>query len=53
MAGFQDILGHEMIKDHFRKAIENHKVSHAYILAGERRDGAQVPGECVCHDPAL
>lgn len=39
MAGFQDILGHEMIKDHFRKAIENHKVSHAYILAGEEGMG--------------
>ena len=39
MAGFQDILGHEMIKDHFRKAIENHTVSHAYILAGEEGMG--------------
>ena len=39
MAGFQDILGHEMIKDHFRKAIENHKVSHAYILSGEEGMG--------------
>ena len=39
MAGFQYILGHEMIKDHFRKAIENHKVSHAYILAGEEGMG--------------
>lgn len=35
MPGFQDILGHETIKEHFRKAIETHKVSHAYILAGE------------------
>lgn len=35
MPGFQDILGHEMIKEHFQKAIEAQKVSHAYILAGE------------------
>ena len=37
--GFQDILGNEMIKDHFQKAIENHKVSHAYILTGEAGTG--------------
>ena len=35
MLGFQDILGHEMIKEHFQKAIEAQKVSHAYILSGE------------------
>lgn len=39
MAGFQDIIGHEMIKDHFKKAIEYHKVSHAYILNGEEGMG--------------
>ena len=32
---FNDILGNDMIKEHFQKAIENHKVSHAYILTGE------------------
>ena len=35
MLAFQDILGHDSIKQHFQKAIELHKVSHAYILAGE------------------
>lgn len=35
MLAFQDILGHDTIKQHFQKAIELHKVSHAYILAGE------------------
>ena len=35
MLSFQDIIGHEQIKEHFQKAIENHKVSHAYILNGE------------------
>ena len=28
-------MGHDSIKQHFQKAIELHKVSHAYILAGE------------------
>lgn len=35
MPGFQDILGHDVIKEHLKKAIESKKVSHAYILAGE------------------
>ena len=39
VTGFQDILGNDMIKEHFKKAIENHKVSHAYILTGEAGTG--------------
>ncbi len=35
MPGFGDILGHEAVKEHFQKAIESHRISHAYILAGE------------------
>lgn len=35
MLKFKEILGHEQIKEHFQKAIESHKVSHAYILTGE------------------
>lgn len=35
MLSFQDIIGHEQIKEHFRNALKNHTVSHAYILAGE------------------
>ena len=35
MLGFNDILGHEQIKEHFRNAVETGKVSHAYILSGE------------------
>ena len=35
ITGFEEILGNEMVKDHFKKAIENHKISHAYILTGE------------------
>ena len=27
VTGFQDILGNDMVKEHFKKAIENHKIS--------------------------
>lgn len=39
MAGFNDIIGNKTIKDHFMKAITNHKISHAYIINGERGIG--------------
>ncbi len=39
MSGFADILGQEAIKEHFTKAIAFHKVSHAYILTGEKGMG--------------
>ncbi len=32
MAGFKDIIGHEQIIEHFQNAIQQDKVSHAYIL---------------------
>ena len=32
MLNFQEIIGHDQIKEHFQKAIEYNKVSHAYIL---------------------
>ncbi len=35
MLSFQEIVGHDQIKEHFQKAIEANKVSHAYILTGE------------------
>lgn len=35
MLRFQEILGQDQIKEHFQKAIETHKISHAYILTGE------------------
>lgn len=39
MSGFHDIIGHEMVKDHFQRAIEYKKISHAYILSGEEGMG--------------
>lgn len=39
MAGFKDILGNENILEHFSKAMENEKISHAYIINGEKGMG--------------
>lgn len=35
MLRFEDILGHEQIKEYFKNALERHQVSHSYILTGE------------------
>ena len=45
MAGFHDIIGHDKVKDHLQKAIEYHKVSHAYILSGEEGMGKKTLAE--------
>lgn len=42
MPGFQDITGHEMLKQHFKKAIITGNVSHAYILSGETGMGKKM-----------
>ncbi len=39
MANFSDIIGHEDIVRHFKNSIELGKVSHAYILNGEKGAG--------------
>lgn len=39
MANFSDIIGHEDIVKHFKSSIELGKVSHAYILNGEKGVG--------------
>jgi len=41
MAGFQDIIGQEQIKEHLQNAISAKKVSHAYIINGERSSGKE------------
>lgn len=35
MPGFNKIIGHEQIQEHFRNAVQTGNVSHAYILSGE------------------
>lgn len=41
MAGFQDIIGQEQIKVHLQNAISSGKVSHAYIINGEKSSGKE------------
>ncbi|NMA83595.1 MAG: DNA polymerase III subunit delta' [Epulopiscium sp.] len=39
MYTFKEIIGHHDIKQHFQRAIEHQKVSHAYIIDGEEGMG--------------
>ncbi|MDE6064421.1 MAG: DNA polymerase III subunit delta', partial [Lachnospiraceae bacterium] len=41
MAEFRDIIGQEQIKSHLKNAIATGKVSHAYIINGERFSGKE------------
>lgn len=41
MAHFTDIIGQEQIKEHLCNAIECNKVSHAYIINGEKNAGKE------------
>ena len=41
MAGFQDIIGQEQIKGHLRNALSTGKISHAYIINGEKSSGKE------------
>lgn len=41
MAKFQDIIGQEQIKSHLRNALSTGKVSHAYIISGEKSSGKE------------
>lgn len=41
MAGFRDIVGQEQIKEHFHNALTSGKISHAYIINGEKAAGKE------------
>lgn len=41
MAKFKDIIGQEQIKEHLRNALSTGKISHAYIINGERFSGKE------------
>ena len=45
MPGFSDTLGHETIKENLKNAARFHKVSHAYILNGEKGMGKKMLAE--------
>ena len=40
MPGFEEIVGHEQIVTHLKSAMKLGKVSHAYILSGEKGNTA-------------
>ena len=42
MPGFKEIVGHEEIIQHLQNAIRLGKVSHAYILSGEKGSGKKL-----------
>lgn len=42
MAGFSEVLGHEQTIAHMKHAIELNKVSHAYIINGEKGSGKKM-----------
>lgn len=41
MAKFADVIGQNALKEHFQNGIEMKKISHAYIIAGERSSGKE------------
>lgn len=41
MSSFKDIIGQEQIREHLENAIRLNKVSHAYIINGERSSGKE------------
>lgn len=41
MAGFEEIIGQEHIKEHLLHGIENNKISHAYLIQGELGAGKE------------
>ncbi len=47
MANYSDIIGHEDIVRHFKSSIELGKVSHAYILNGEKGAGKKTLANVV------
>ncbi len=42
MPGFADVLGHEQTIQHMKNAIQMNKVSHAYIINGEKGSGKKL-----------
>ena len=49
MAEFRDIIGQEQLKEHLQGAIERNKVSHAYIINGERNSGKEFIAKVFCN----
>lgn len=42
MPGFDQVVGHEQVIEHLKTAIKQNKVSHAYIINGEKGSGKKL-----------
>ena len=42
MGSFKDVVGHKNIIEYIQNAVDANKVSHAYILNGERGSGKKM-----------
>lgn len=42
MAELNEILGNERIKEHFITAVHHKKISHAYIMEGDKGSGKKM-----------
>ena len=42
MADINDILGNERVKEHFIAAVHHKKISHAYIIEGDKGSGKKM-----------
>ena len=42
MSGFKDVVGHSEIIQYIQNAVTEDKVSHAYILNGEKGSGKKM-----------
>lgn len=47
MRDFRQVIGHNDVIDHLQKGIQENKVSHAYILAGEKGSGKKMLAEIL------
>ena len=48
MTGFRDIIGNELIKKQLSEAIEGDRLSHAYLISGDRGMGKKRFAEAFC-----
>ncbi len=53
MAGFHDIIGHDMVKDAFTKRRSNTTRFHMPTFCRVKRDGKKDDRQGICHDTAL
>ena len=53
MSSFKDVVGHKNIIQYIENAVKTDKVSHAYILNGEKRFRKTTSGKFVRYEPAV